>query len=73
MLNDGVSASGTSHRSSDRRSEYDVTNTVKVSSTGAVRDAVRKLFRETYPQASFDAVWVAFHDFDQIYAGLHEA
>jgi hypothetical protein len=55
----------------DRRSDYDVTNTVRVSSPGDVRHAVQELFETTYPRASFDPVWLAFHDFDLLYRGLH--
>lgn len=54
----------------DRRSDYDVTNTVQVSSVYAVREAVRELFVNCYPTTSFDAIWMAFHDFDQMYEGL---
>ena len=53
----------------DRRSDYDVTNTVQVSSVDAVRDAVQTLFEASYPNASFDAVWMAFLDFDQLFDG----
>lgn len=53
----------------DRRNEYDVTDTVKVSSFQAVRDAVGELFIQTYPDASFDLLWMAFHDFDRLFEG----
>jgi hypothetical protein len=55
----------------ERRSDYDVTNTVRVSSPAEVRSAVQELFEATYPQASFDPVWLAFHDFELFYRGLH--
>jgi hypothetical protein len=55
----------------DRRSDYDVTNTVCVGSVDAVRDAVQDLFIEAYPNASFDALWMAFHDFDELFRGLN--
>ena len=56
-------------RPGERRSDYDVTNTVQVSSVGAVRDAVQALFEASYPAASFDAVWMAFLDFGQLFDG----
>jgi hypothetical protein len=54
----------------ERRSDYDVTNTVRVSSPPHVRRAVRDLFESAYPRTSFDPVWVAFHDFELLYGGL---
>jgi hypothetical protein len=53
----------------DRRNDYDVTNTVQVSSPAKVRAAVKDLFSALYPSASFDAVWLAFHDFDRLFTG----
>jgi hypothetical protein len=53
----------------DRRNDYDVTNTVQVSSPAAVRDAVHKLFAETFPGASFDKLWLAFYDFARLFSG----
>jgi hypothetical protein len=55
----------------ERRSDYDVTNTVKVSSVDRVRAAVRRLFEQQFPQAAFDPVWIAFHDFEQLYRGMN--
>ena len=55
--------------SPDRRNEYDVTNTVEVSNPAAVRDAVRLLFSETFPGASFDKLWLAFYDFERLFTG----
>jgi hypothetical protein len=60
---------GTRFQPSDRRNEYDVTNTVRVSSVAAVRDAVQKHYREAFPAAAFDVLWLAFHDFEQLFAG----
>ena len=54
----------------ERRSDYDVTNTVCVSSPQHVRRAVRDLFESAYPRASFDSIWLAFHDFELFYRGL---
>jgi hypothetical protein len=55
----------------ERRSDYDVTNTVRVSSVRAVRSTVRGLFESQFPAAAFDAVWLAFHDFERLYLGRH--
>lgn len=55
----------------ERRSDYDVTNTVRVSSVRRVCAAVRQLFESQFPHASFDPVWIAFHDFDRLYSGRH--
>jgi hypothetical protein len=53
----------------ERRSDRDVTNTVRVSSVSDVCAAVRALFENEFPSASFDPVWLAFHDFDRLYSG----
>lgn len=53
----------------DRRSEYDVTNTVKVSCTTEVRSAVCSIFEDLYPDQSADAIWLAFHDFERFFYG----
>jgi hypothetical protein len=55
----------------ERRNDYDVTNTVRVSSPHAVRDAVRRIFTDVYPNRSFDPVWIAFHDFERMFTGEH--
>lgn len=55
--------------SSLRRNDYDVTNTVQVSSTAAVSAAVRKLFLDAWPEASFEQLGVAFEDFDRLFTG----
>jgi hypothetical protein len=52
-----------------RRSDYDVTNTVKVSSAPAVRDAVQELFESHWPGASFRPLARAFHDFELAFTG----
>jgi hypothetical protein len=54
----------------DRRNDYDVTNTVQVSSSLQVRAAVAELFAALYPSSSFDSVWMAFHDFERVFRGL---
>jgi hypothetical protein len=55
--------------SQDRRNDYDVTNTVRVSSPAAVRAAVNELFSKTFPGASFDKMWLAFYDFERLFCG----
>jgi hypothetical protein len=55
----------------DRRNDYDVTNTVQVSSPVAVRNAVNTLFTETFPGASFDKLWLAFYDFERLFDGQY--
>ncbi|MBT8082547.1 MAG: hypothetical protein KJP08_00990 [Gammaproteobacteria bacterium] len=55
----------------DRRNEFDVTNTVQVSSPAAVRDAVHELFSETFPGTSFDKLWLAFYDFERLFSGRY--
>src|SRR6202451_4726974 len=52
-----------------RRNDYDVTNTVQVSSTASVAAAVRELFAATWPGESFDRVAVAFEAFDKLFTG----
>ncbi len=55
--------------SQDRRNDYDVTNTVQVSKSAAVRDAVHDLFSESFPGAPFDKLWLAFYDFERLFTG----
>ncbi|MFK8051840.1 MAG: hypothetical protein AB8F65_02615 [Woeseiaceae bacterium] len=55
--------------SQDRRNNYDVADDINVSSMPEVRDAVRTLFLGTYPQAAFDRIWLAFHDFERLFTG----
>jgi len=57
--------------SQDRRNDYDVTNTVQVSNPAAVRNAVYELFSETFPGKSFDALWLAFYDFERLFNGQY--
>lgn len=52
-----------------RRSDYDVTNTVRVSSAPDVRDAVNELFLATWPGMYFGPVARAFHDFELAFTG----
>ncbi len=52
-----------------RRNDYDVTNTVQVSSTAAVKAAVGNLFAAAWPGESFDRVAVSFEEFDKLFTG----
>jgi hypothetical protein len=52
-----------------RRNDFDVTNTVQVSSAAAVRHAVEDLYRETWPQATVEPLSRAFEYFDKLFAG----
>ncbi len=52
-----------------RRSDYDVTNTVQVSSPAAVRLAIAQLFGECWPRAPLDAVDASFARFEEMFAG----
>src|SRR5471030_478932 len=52
-----------------RRNDYDVTNSVQVSSTAAVKEAVRELFAAGWPGESFDRVAVAFEEFERLFSG----
>ena len=57
----------------ERRSDHDVTNTVRVSSPRSVARAVRALFEMQYPNAAFDPVWIAIHDFERLFTGRDPA
>jgi hypothetical protein len=52
-----------------RRNDYDVTNSVQVSSTAAVTVAVRELFGTGWPGAPFDRVAFAFDEFERLFSG----
>ncbi len=52
-----------------RRNDYDVTNTIQVSSTAATCAAVRELFTNAWPTESFDKVAAAFDDFEKLFTG----
>ena len=54
---------------SARRNDYDVTNTVQVSSTNAVHAAVDALVRPTWPDAPLGELASAFEHFEQVFAG----
>jgi hypothetical protein len=52
-----------------RRNDYDVTNSVQVSSTAAVTSAVRELFAVGWPGEPFNRIAVAFEEFDRLFSG----
>ena len=52
-----------------RRSDFDVTNTVQVSSPTAVLDAVEALYRPVWPELKFHALERAFEHFERLFAG----
>ena len=55
--------------SQDRRNDYDVSNTVQVSSPAAVRSAVHEIFTDSFPGAALDKLWIAFYDFERLFTG----
>jgi hypothetical protein len=55
-----------------RRNDYDVTNTVRVSSVDEVRNACQDLFQHAWPASGFDQLWLAFHDFRRLFRGQAE-
>jgi len=54
-----------------RRSDYDVTNAVQVSSPSAVRGAVVDLFTQVWPNRSFEQLNAAFRDFERLFTGQY--
>ncbi len=52
-----------------RRSDFDVTNTVQVSSVASVRRAVEDLCQQTWPGADFARLAQAFADFERLFLG----
>jgi hypothetical protein len=54
---------------SARRSDFDVTDTVQVSSTTAVEAAVEALFAPTWPSVSLEPLRRAFAHFERLFAG----
>ena len=52
-----------------RRSDYDVTNTVQVSSVVAVRRAVEDLYSRNWPNGPIDRLGTAFTDFERLFNG----
>ena len=54
---------------SARRNDYDVTNTVQVSSPSAVLSAVEALYKPTWPGLSLEPLREAFDHFEKLFAG----
>jgi hypothetical protein len=52
-----------------RRNDFDVTNTVQVSSTAAVAQAVEALFAQEWPGQPFTPLARAFETFEQLFGG----
>jgi hypothetical protein len=52
-----------------RRNDYDVTNTVQVSSVASVHGAVEALFQQTWPGISAAPLEQAFTDFERLFSG----
>jgi len=52
-----------------RRNDYDVTNTIQVSSTTAVTRAVEELFRTQWPGNPFQPLAMALETFDALFTG----
>lgn len=53
----------------ERRSNYDVTNTVCVSDPARVCDAVRRIYLDVYPHAEYRPLERAFRDFARLFRG----
>lgn len=54
-----------------RRSEYDVINTIKVTDTQEVSEAVCRLYGELYPRSSTAELEQAFVDIDRLFHGRY--
>ena len=52
-----------------RRSDYDVTNTVQVSSVPAVKRAVEELYSQTWSSGKVERLETAFTDFERLFNG----
>jgi len=52
-----------------RRSDFDVTNTVQVSSPQAVLEAVTSLYRPTWPELELAPLAATFEHFERLFAG----
>ncbi|MGH8326508.1 MAG: hypothetical protein ACRET2_07090, partial [Steroidobacteraceae bacterium] len=59
----------TTRMSSARRSDFDVTNSVQVSSPEAVLRAVEALYRPTWPEAPLEPLRLSFEHFERLFAG----
>jgi hypothetical protein len=52
-----------------RRSDYDITNTVRVSSPASVQQAIEQLFAATWPECSTEPLRRAIAQFDAMFSG----
>jgi hypothetical protein len=52
-----------------RRSDFDVTDTVQVSSPAAVREAVLELYSDTWPGTPRETLEAALRDFERLFTG----
>lgn len=52
-----------------RRADYDVTNSVKVTSSNDVCNSVRSIFASLFPEKYFSPVQQSFEDFDKLFEG----
>jgi hypothetical protein len=52
-----------------RRNDYDVTDSVRVSSPSEVCQAVYEIYKDLYPEASFKPLSKAFLDFQRLFSG----
>jgi hypothetical protein len=59
----------TAHAARHRRNDFDVTNTVQVSSTTAVCNAVEALFATEWPGQPYAPIAQAFDTFDRLFSG----
>src|ERR1700691_2232253 len=55
---------------SARRSDFDVSNTIQVSSAAAVLSAVKGLCKPIWPDVSLEPLDHAFDHFDELFAGF---
>jgi hypothetical protein len=65
----GASTGTTGLQPGLRRSDFDITNTVKVSSANAVMQAVGHLLVSTWPSVNTKPIEQAFHDFELMFSG----
>ena len=54
----------------ERRSHYDVTNTIHIADPHVVQDVVCDLLKDLYPRADLGPVRLAFDTFTRLYAGI---
>jgi len=54
---------------SERRNNYDVTNTVKVTDYEEVRNAIQGIYKSRYPRASLTPIHKAFDIFNDLFTG----